>query len=203
MRRVNVFLAILFASLASLIALTTTGFVIFAQAQTPYNWMTQMWSGSSPTTDRMGGMMGQTGQTTASTNPLLSYFGIIFVILIGVTVIGIIGLGYYLLYPKTRLGTTQSPAVYKSLTQQISNSTTPYETVSKTLTNEERKIVEVINNHNGKYLQKYIRNETGLSRLQTHRIIARLADRGIVSLEKIGNTNQVFLASWLQNPKAS
>ena len=57
---------------------------------------------------------------------------------------------------------------------------------------------EVLNAHNGKYLQKYIRNETGLSRLKTHRIIARLADRGIVSLEKTGNTNQVFLANWLQ-----
>jgi uncharacterized membrane protein len=85
-----------------------------------------------------------------------------------------------------------------SVAQPISNGSTPYESVSKTLNEEERKIIEVLNKHEGKYLQKYIRNETGLSRLQTHRIIARLADRGIVSLEKTGNTNQVYLSSWLQ-----
>jgi uncharacterized membrane protein len=48
-------------------------------------------------------------------------------------------------------------------------------------------------------LQKYIRNESGLSRLKTHRIVARLAERGIVTLEKMGNTNQVLLADWLKN----
>ena len=78
------------------------------------------------------------------------------------------------------------------------NGVTPYESVSKTLTEEELKIINVLNAHNGKYLQKYIRSETGLSRLKTHRIVARLAERGIVSLEKTGNTNQVFLANWLQ-----
>jgi len=36
-----------------------------------------------------------------------------------------------------------------------------------------------------------------LSRLQTHRVVARLAERGIVTLEKTGNTNQVLLADWL------
>jgi uncharacterized membrane protein len=72
-----------------------------------------------------------------------------------------------------------------------------YESVSKTLTEDERKIIEVLNSHGGKYLQKYIKSETGLSRLKTHRIIARLAERGIVTLEKTGNTNQVYLANWL------
>ena len=78
-----------------------------------------------------------------------------------------------------------------------------YESVSKTLTEDERKIINVLNSHNGKYLQKYIRNETGLSRLQTHRIIARLADRGILTLEKTGNTNQVFLADWLKQQNST
>jgi uncharacterized membrane protein len=73
-----------------------------------------------------------------------------------------------------------------------------FESVLKTLSVEERSVVEVLVVHDGKYLQKYIRNETGLSRLKTHRIVARLAERGIVSLEKTGNTNQVFLAEWLK-----
>jgi predicted transcriptional regulator len=201
MRRVNVFLAILMVSLAALIAITAIGFSIFTTNQNPYNWMSQMFSGSGTTTGGMGGMIGQTGQTTVSTNPLISYFGVIFAVLIGVTVIGIVGMAYYVVYPQLRMGTVQSTAAYQNITQKTSSVSSPYESVSKTLTDEERKIIEVLNNHNGKYLQKYIRNDTGLSRLKTHRIIARLADRGIVTLEKTGNTNQVFLADWLQNQK--
>jgi uncharacterized membrane protein len=68
----------------------------------------------------------------------------------------------------------------------------------KTLTADERKIIEVLSAHDGKYLQKYIRKEAGFSRLQTHRIVARLAERGIVALEKTGNTNTVHLAKWLK-----
>jgi len=150
-----------------------------------------MWGGN-------GGMMGQTGTTPtaqATPSPLLPYFGVLFAVLIGVTVVGIFGVSYYLLYPQIRFGAAK-PEV--SLVQQTQNGGTAYESVAKTLTEEERKIVNVLNTHDGKYLQKYIKNETGLSRLQTHRIIARLADRGIVSLKKTGNTNQVFLANWLQ-----
>jgi uncharacterized membrane protein len=47
-------------------------------------------------------------------------------------------------------------------------------------------------------LQKYIRKEAGLSRLKTHRILARLAVRGIVTLNKFGNTNEVQLTDWLK-----
>jgi predicted transcriptional regulator len=201
MRRVTVFLAILIASLAALIAITAIGFSIFTTNQNPYNWMSQMFSGSGTTTGGMGGMMGQTGQTTVSTNPLISYFGVIFAVLICVTIIGIVGMAYYVVYPQIRMGSAQSKAADQNHAPQTSSVTSLYESVSKTLTEEERKIIEVLNNHNSKYLQKYIRNETGLSRLKTHRIIARLADRGIVTLEKTGNTNQVFLANWLQNQK--
>ena len=201
MKRVNVFLVILVASLAALIAITAIGFSIFTTNQNPYNWMSQMFGGNSPTTGGMGGMMGQTGQSSDSTNPLVSYFGVIFAVLIAITVVGIVGISYYVVYPQMRIGTLQSKVAYQNLSEQTSSVTSPFESVSKTLTEEERKIIAVLNNHNGKYLQKYIRNETGLSRLKTHRIITRLADRGIVTLEKTGNTNQVFLADWLQNQK--
>jgi len=196
MKRVNLFLIVLVASLTALIALTAIGFAIFtstqATQQTPSNWMSQMWGG-------MSGMMGQsqTGVTQTSTNPLLPYFGVLFAVLIGTTIIGIVSLAYYLLYPQIRIGGAVQPAV-QNASQQTPNGSSPYESVSKTLTEEERKIIDVLNAHNGKYLQKYIRKETGLSRLKTHRIIARLAERGIVSLEKTGNTNQVFLANWFQ-----
>jgi uncharacterized membrane protein len=192
MKRVNIFLAILIASIAALIASTVIGFAVFSTNQTTQNWMSQMWNGMHSG----GGMMG--GQTgTTSTNTLLPYFGVLFAILIAVTIIGVLGVGYYLLYPQIRTSPVETPV---ALTQ-LANGSSAYESVTKTLTEEERKVIAVLNTHQGKYLQKYIKSETGLSRLKTHRIIARLADRGIVSLEKTGNTNQVYLADWLSQQK--
>jgi len=196
MKRVNLFLILLITAIAALIAATVIGFAIFsANQQDPYSWMSQMWGGTGNGYGGMGGMMGSspTPTTQTATNTILPYFGVLFAVLIGVTVVGVIGLVYYLVYPQIRVGNIQAPL---SLTQPV-NGTSAYESVSKTLTNNERKIINVLQAHEGKYLQKYIKSETGLSRLQTHRIIARLSERGIVSLEKTGNTNQVYLANWL------
>lgn len=191
------FLTLLIASIAALIASTAIGFAVFSSTQSANSWMSQMWGGSASGTTGMGGMMGQTGTAPVAANPTLTYFGILFAVLVSVTIVGVIGIAYYLLYPQIRIGAIQ-PMQNTAVPQPATNGTTPLESVAKTLTEEERKIVTVLNAHEGKYLQKYIRNETGLSRLQTHRIISRLADRGIVSLEKTGNTNQVYLSSWLQ-----
>jgi uncharacterized membrane protein len=65
---------------------------------------------------------------------------------------------------------------------------------------EEKRILEVLSAHNGVYLQKFIVKESGLSKLKTHRIISRFAERGIVSAMKSGNTNEVRLSPWLNQP---
>ena len=200
MRRVNVFLAILIASLASLIALVAIGLSTFTYSSQepyhPYSWMSGMWG-------NMGGMMGQTG-TNGVQNTVPAYFGIAFAVLVGVTVVGVGGLAYYLAFPEIRTRaeakTAAAPIVKNAVEQPMQGAVTPYASVVKTLTSEERRVIEVLAAHDGKYLQKYIRKETGFSRLKTHRIVARLAERGIVSLEKTGNTNQVFLANWLKQP---
>jgi len=200
MRKTNIFLAILIASLASLIALMAIGLSTFTySSQDPYHpssWMSGMWG-------NMGGMMGQTG-TSGIQNPVPAYFGVLFVVLVGVTVVGVGGLAYYLAFPEIRTGavanTAAAPIVKSAVEQPVQDAVTPYASVVKTLTSEERRVIEVLVAHDGKYLQKYIRKETGLSRLKTHRIVARLAERGIVSLEKTGNTNQVLLANWLKQP---
>jgi uncharacterized membrane protein len=67
----------------------------------------------------------------------------------------------------------------------------------KTSKPDERKVLEVLASHDGKYLQKLIVKETGLSKLRIHRIIARLEERGILNVVESGNTNQVSLADWL------
>ncbi|MBO0887672.1 hypothetical protein J2P12_01080 [Candidatus Bathyarchaeota archaeon] len=71
--------------------------------------------------------------------------------------------------------------------------------VLKTLKPEERNIVNVLDAHGGTYLQKYITKESGLSKLKTHRVVATLSERGIVLVEKYGNTNQVTLVKWFQD----
>jgi uncharacterized membrane protein len=68
--------------------------------------------------------------------------------------------------------------------------------VLRTLKPDERTVVEVLSLHGGAYLQKFISKESGLSRLKTHRVVAALSERGIVTAEKHGNTNQVSLVKW-------
>jgi uncharacterized membrane protein len=148
----------------------------------------------------MGGMMGGAAQTSVQ-NPALPFFGVAFVVLVGVTIVGVGGLAYFLAFPEIKTVSAlkaEEAVVHNAVEQPVQNACTPYESVSKTLTDEERKVVEVLTAHDGKYLQKYIRKEADLSRLKTHRIVARLAERGIVTLEKTGNTNQVLLADWLK-----
>ena len=188
MRRVNVFIASLLTSTIALLALITIGFNLFASTQAsqlyPSGWM--------------GGMMGQNGATPATSSS--AYFlWALFAAVAAISIISVIGLVYYLAYPQIKLGTAKPTVV--SPINQSANTASPYESIEKTLTNEERKVINVLNAHEGKYLQKYITKETGLSKLKTHRIVARLAERGIVSLEKMGNTNQVYLANWLQEQK--
>lgn len=62
---------------------------------------------------------------------------------------------------------------------------------------DERKVLEVLAVHDGKYMQKLVVKESGLSKLRVHRIISRLAERGIVRVAKSGNTHEVSLAGWL------
>jgi hypothetical protein len=205
MKRVNLFLILLITAVASLIAATIIGFAVFSTPQNQYGWMSQMYGGMNGNTNGngyggMGGMMNQTPTPTTTAASMLPYYGVLFAVLIAVTIISVIGVSYYLVYPQIRMGPTHPVAVTATTqsTSTIPAGVSAYESVSKTLTDDERKIITTLQAHNGKYLQKYIKAETGLSRLQTHRILARLADRGIVSLEKTGNTNQVLLADWLK-----
>ncbi len=170
-----------------------------------------MWNGMGSMGN--GGMMG-TGDY-ASSSP--SFMWMIPVGLIAIATVGVVGVGFYAVLPEIRPstgthGTGRTDALLadsegKHAYNQPSPSVpqNPIESVSKTLTAEERKVLDVLVAHQGRFLQKYIRKEAGLSRLKTHRIIARFAERGIVTLKPSGNTNEISLADWLnrdtkQNP---
>jgi hypothetical protein len=168
-----------------------------------------MWRGMG-----MNGMMGGTGYNGYSGYAAPSYLWIIPAGLIGFVAIGAIGLVFYVAFPEIRSTTTldekgkmnpvSSDIPKASVAKIVSASAppSPYESVSKTLTTEERRVLDVLVTHQRRYLQKYIRKEAGLSRLKTHRIIARFAERGIVTLKQSGNTNEVVLSDWLQRSEA-
>ena len=182
MRRTNIFIILLIASLIALMALIIASFYVLASPSS--DWVSDMWS-------HMGGMMGTSDVPIQ--NPVAPYFMIMVVILVGVVIASTGGLVYFLMFPEIKtVGQAKSAEQFAA-----QNSATAYEAIVKTLTDEERKIIQVLTGHNGKYLQKYIRKEAGLSRLKTHRILVRLADRGIVTLKKTGNTNEVQLSEWL------
>jgi len=161
------------------------------------NWLSgDQWS------SMMGNMMGgnwgtstssQTPVSASAQNSILPLIGL--VTLIGAALTGTSGAVYFFT-SRPKIAFSHS-AVNNVASPPLVKVETPYDSVSKTLTVDERKVVEILTSHNGEYLQKYIRTETGLSRLKIHRIVSRLSERGIVTLEQSGNTNKVYLSSWL------
>jgi hypothetical protein len=95
-------------------------------------------------------------------------------------------LPYYVAFPE--LGNpvaleAAEPLLQSCAVQKTWGNGTAYKLVLKMFTDEECKVVEVLAVHEEKYLKKYIRKETGLNRLKPRRIVARLAERGILTLE--------------------
>ena len=181
LRKVSFFLILMLVSLVLLVALLIVAFL-----STPTegsSWTSNMWN-------CMGDWM--SGQY-ATSDPYGAFFGVSLIILVSLVVVGIGGVIYLQFFPEIK--TSNRSIQHGSQTQQDSP---PMGSVLKTLKEDERKVVDVLISHDGKYLQKYVRKEAGLSRLKTHRVLARLAERGIVTLEKTGNTNEVRIADWLK-----
>jgi hypothetical protein len=192
MRKITYFFILLIVSLGLLVVLLGVNLYLSTLNSTYYpTWMSQMWQ-------QMGGMMGGGMQQTPPTpTNAPSFLWVIPVALIGVTLVGVAGVVYFFALPEMKTAPIEEN---RSIPAKPSNgmSASPYESVLKTATAEERRVLEVLSSHEGRYLQKYIRKEAGLSRLKTHRILARLSERGIVTLTQSGNTNEVVLADWLK-----
>lgn len=99
----------------------------------------------------------------------------------------VIGVAYFLIMPEIKKYQLDSSTKAAEIA----------ELVMKTLKPEEQKVIIVLRAHGGRYLQKYISKEADLSKLKTHRVIARLSERGLVKVTKRGNTNEVTLVEWL------
>ena len=107
-------------------------------------------------------------------------------------------LGYALLFPEL---SEEKPEVKPSSVPAVEKGESALDAVLRVLNDDEKKVIEILVAEGGTMLQKDIRWKTGLSRVKTHRILFRLAKRGIVSAEKYYNTNKIVLADWLTKQK--
>jgi len=72
-----------------------------------------------------------------------------------------------------------------------------FEGAMKVLREDEKEVCMAIWKEGGTALQKDVRWATKLSKVQTHRVITRLASRGVITVRKEGGRNRLSLASWL------
>jgi uncharacterized membrane protein len=98
------------------------------------------------------------------------------------------GLLYYML---------RAPKPSPGLQNLTSQREGPMGLVEKFLKPDELRVVQALRKAGGSLLQKEVGRSTGLSRLKTHRVVLRLAERGLVSVERVGRTNRVSLPAWL------
>jgi uncharacterized membrane protein len=111
--------------------------------------------------------------------------------------VGIIG--YAVAFPNIEEQKQQTKPDWIS---KAENKESTLDAVLRVLDEDEKKVIEVLAGAENKtMLQKDIRWKTGLSRVKTHRVLYRLAKRGIITVEKYYNTNKVALAEWLTKEK--
>jgi len=221
MRRLHIFIIILSVAVCSLLALAAIS-VFLATASPSYyqsSWMGQMWqsmglgrSTGTGNTGGMGGMMGGSGNGTTPTT--VSNLWVIPIALITAVAIGILGFGFYVVYPEIRNNKRTCEPIKNETVSAVPTKTSgsdgvvsnpvanSCEVILKTMTPEEKKVLTVLIAHQGKYLQKYMGKEAGLNRLKTHRIVARFAERGIVTVKPLGNTNEITISDWVSGSKA-
>jgi len=120
-----------------------------------------------------------------------SFWLVLFVVPL-VVAVGV--LGYALIFPE--LADEKSKQEPSSI-PMVEKEEPALDAVLRVLNDDERKVIETLVAGGGTMLQKDIRWKTGLSRVKTHRILFRLAKRGVVSAEKHYNTNKITLADWL------
>jgi uncharacterized membrane protein len=109
-------------------------------------------------------------------------------------------LGYAMVFPELP---DEKPKQKLSSVPAVEKGESALGAVLRVLNEDERKVIETLVAGGGMMLQKDIRWKTGLSRVKTHRILHRLAKRGIVSAEKYYNTNKITLADWLTRESTS
>lgn len=176
------------------LALAGAGVVAFAALAAWYLGSYQTTGGSM--SGMMGQMMGGSGGMSLGM-PSSVWFSVVLAVV--AILVGVVGLGYYLAFPEIKQSAASAvpaEAPGQQPTTPVGGEEGGWVTLMRTSKPEEKKVLEVLAAHDGHYLQKFVVKEAGLSRLKTHRIVSRFAERGVVTVMRSGNTNEVSLAPW-------
>jgi len=122
---------------------------------------------------------------------------ILLILFIAPLLVALSVIGYSLVFPNLSAEKTEEQTSLRA----VERGESALNAVLRVLNDDERKVIETLAAEGGTMLQKEIRWKTGLSRVKTHRVLFRLAKRGIVSAEKYYNTNKIVLANWLMKEK--
>jgi predicted transcriptional regulator len=115
-------------------------------------------------------------------------------VLTGSTAVIVTVLAYVILFPNIKYSTdTETNQEFAIPAASLD----PMTIVMRVTRPDERAALEVLRNSGGVCLQKDITYKTGLSKLKTHRIVARLAERGIIQVKRVGKTNEIRVPAWL------
>lgn len=109
-------------------------------------------------------------------------------------IVAIVVFAYIILFPELSKQ-KQTEKINKNYL--VSDSELNIAGILRVLKEDEKRVVEVLIEEGGTMLQKDIRWKLKLSRVKIHRILSRLAERGIVKAEKHHNTNKITLVEWL------
>jgi uncharacterized membrane protein len=185
LKRVTQFIIVLGVAITGLF-ISLYAINLLYQEQSSSNFMPDMMN------RMMGGMAG--GMVSAPTVPF--YLMILTPVFTLLLLLGLVGLIYFIVVPEIKVSSQVVPSRDSTVSTKALRSE-KFSTVQSMMKPDEKKVLETLSSHGGKYLQKHISRETNLSRLKTHRIIAGFVQRGIVTVRPYGNTNEVSLSDWL------
>ena len=153
--------------------------------------------------DMMSQMMGGGGINLSEQRSFMSYIWILPLGILGLILVATLGVIYFFVFPEIKK--TNQP-VEPMVNIQLSDlkslfSGKNFSILLNTLKPDEKIVFNVLASHGGKYLQKHISKEANLSRLKTHRIVARLSERNIIVVRPFGNTNEISISEWITSEK--
>ncbi len=140
-----------------------------------------LWPHQSMMSQMMPGMMGTAFGATMLVWPVALTASLVVVIAI---------MSYAFLFPEIKAA--------PSLPNHTAPTSGGLDAVMRVARPDEREVLDALKMSGGICLQRDIRLKTGLTKLKTHRIVARLAERGILVVRKQGKTNEISLADWLK-----
>ena len=163
----------------------------------------QSQSSNSYMSDMMSRMMGGEGINLSEQMPIISYMWIIPLAILGLVLVGTMGVIYFFVFPEIK---KSNQPIEPIVNIELSDPTSlfgdkNFSALLKTLKPDEMIVFNVLASHGGKYLQKHISKEANLSRLKTHRVVARLSERNIVVVRPFGNTNEISISDWITSEK--